>query len=498
MFKQLNRFFQAQRSIPLSMAWLVINLIFVASQTQANTVPEDLTALSLEALLQIDIISASRLGQSINKSPSSVSVLTAEDIRTFGWRTLADALNAMRGLYINNDRNYTYLGVRGFMHPNDYNSRTLLMIDGQRMNENIYDGGYIGQEFLLDISLIERIEFIPGSGSSIYGANAFSGLINVVTKNGKHINGTQIAGEYGTYDTYKGRLTYGKQFANGSDLMVSASHFSSDGENRLYYPEFDSPESNHGIAQDMDQERADRLFLKWQYQDFTLNGGYVDRFKRVPTASWETIFNDSGLTNTDTQFYGNLQYRTALASHTDLAAKVFYHGYDYKGHFPYEDGQRIVNKDKVRGRWWGGEMQLTTRIFEDHRIILGVEYQYDQHQYQSNYDIDPYEKYLDTDRSGHRVEFYFQDDIQLLNTLILSAGARLDYHHMIDQIQANPRVGLIWNPSETTTFKLLYSSTFRAPNAWERDYESFINVGNPDNYEEHILHAVRFSDFENS
>jgi outer membrane receptor for ferrienterochelin and colicins len=208
-FKQLL-FFQTFRQPTRLVRFLIFNLTLLTGQIQANEITEDLTALSLEDLLEIDIISASRLGQSISKSPSSVSVLTSEDIRTFGWRTLADALNAMRGLYINNDRNYTYLGVRGFMHPNDYNSRTLLMIDGQRMNENIYDGGYIGQEFLLDISLIERIEFIPGSGSSIYGANAFSGLINVVTKNGQNINGTQIAGEYGTYDTYKGRFTYGK------------------------------------------------------------------------------------------------------------------------------------------------------------------------------------------------------------------------------------------------------------------------------------------------
>ncbi len=485
MFKQLL-FFQTFRQPTRLVRFLIFNLTLLTGQIQANEITEDLTALSLEDLLEIDIISASRLGQSISKSPSSVSVLTSEDIRTFGWRTLADALNAMRGLYINNDRNYTYLGVRGFMHPNDYNSRTLLMIDGQRMNENIYDGGYIGQEFLLDISLIERIEFIPGSGSSIYGANAFSGLINVVTKNGQNINGTQIAGEYGTYDTYKGRFTYGKKFTNGSDLMVSASHFSSDGEDRLYYREFDSPENNNGIAKDMDQERADRLFLKWQYQNFTLNGGYVDRFKRIPTAAWESIFNDSALSNTDTQFYGNIQYHTALASHTDFTGKVFYNGYDYKGKFPYEDGQRILNKDKARGRWWGGELQLTTQLFEKQRIILGLEYQYDQHQYQSNYDVNPYEKYLDKDRNGHRVELYFQDDIQLFDSLILSAGARLDYHHMLQGLQLNPRLGLIWNPTETTAFKLLYSSTFRAPNAWERDYESFITIANPDNHEEHI------------
>lgn len=207
-----------------------IILIALSSQVAAgNSTAEDLTNLSIEELLNVEVISASRLGQKASQAPTSVSVLTAGDIRTFGWRTLSEALNAMRGLFTSNDRNYSYLGVRGFMHPNDYNSRVLFMIDGQRMNENIFDGGYMAQEFMLDMDLVERIEFMPGSGSSIYGANAFSGLINVVTKTGKAVNGAQLAGEVGSFDTYKGRASYGKKLENGADILFSASHYDSDG-----------------------------------------------------------------------------------------------------------------------------------------------------------------------------------------------------------------------------------------------------------------------------
>ena len=153
--------------------------------TADNAAIEDLTNLSIEELLSVEIISASRLGQKSSQAPSSVSVVTANDIRTFGWRTLADALNAMPGLFATNNRNYSFLGVRGFIKANDYNSRVLIMIDGQRMNENVYDTGNIAQEFMLDMDLVERIEFIPGSGSSIYGANAFLGLINVHHQEGQ-------------------------------------------------------------------------------------------------------------------------------------------------------------------------------------------------------------------------------------------------------------------------------------------------------------------------
>ena len=469
-----------------SLIGTVILLVLSGQVVASNSSAEDLTNLSIEQLLNVEVISASRLGQKVSQTPSSVSVLTASDIRTFGWRTLAEALNAMRGLYTSNDRNYSYLGVRGFMHPNDYNSRVLFMIDGQRMNENIFDGGYMAQEFMLDMALVERIEFIPGSGSSIYGANAFSGLINVVTKTGHAIHGTQLAGEVGSFDTYKGRASYGKKLDNGADVLFSASHYGSAGVKNLYYPEFDDPATNNGIAHDMDTERTDRLFGRVQFEEFTLMGGFVDRFKQVPTAAYEAIFNDPEFHTIDQQFFGNLKYNKALTDKTALQLKGFYQGYDYTADQAYDNGGRVINHDEASGRWWGGEAQLTSTVFDGHRLMLGVEYQYDQRQRMFNYDIDPYAVYQDSNNHGNRVELYAQDDIQILDDLIFSAGLRLDYHHMLKSLQLNPRLGLIWNPLVSTTFKLLYSSTFRAPNVWERNYNAFNNIANPDNREERI------------
>ncbi|MCX7087540.1 MAG: TonB-dependent receptor [Methylococcales bacterium] len=462
----------------------VVFLVLSGQVTASDLSVDELIDMPIEELLQVEVISAARLGQKASQSPSSLSVLTAKDIRTFGWRTLADSLNGMRGLFTSNDRSYSYLGVRGFMHPNDYNSRVLFMIDGQRMNENIYDGGYIAQEFMLDMALVERIEYIPGSGASIYGANAFSGLINVVTKKGSAVNGAQLAGEVGSFDTYKVRASYGKKLQNGTDILVSASHYDSAGVKNLYFSAFDNPATNNGIAHNMDAERADRLFARIEFEGFTLTGGYVDRFKRVPTAGFGGIFNDASYYARDQQFFGNLKYQTSLSDKTALRVKGAYQGYEYNAEEPFDYNGRVINKDLASGRWWNGEVQLTNTTFEHHRLMLGVEHQYDQRQYARNFDVDPFLVYNNTNFSGHRVELYAQDDIQLLDDLIFSAGLRLDYHHMLRHLQLNPRLGLIWSPLDNTRFKLLYSSSFRAPNVWEQGYS--IGTSTISNHEEHI------------
>ena len=437
-----------------------------------NTHAEDLTDLSIEELMSVEMISASRLGQKASQAPSSVSVVTASDIRTFGWRTLADALNAMRGLFTSNDRSYSYVGVRGF-NQNDFNSRVLLMIDGQRMNENIYDGGYIAQEFMLDIDLIDRIEFIPGSGSTIYGANAFLGLVNVITKKGHALGGTQAAAEIGSFDAYKGRASYGKTLANGTDLLFSASHFGSAGAANLYFPKFDTPETNNGIAHNLDGEAADRLFGKIQYKEYTLSGGYVSRTKQVPTAAFGQVFNTRPSYVNDQQFFANLKYQKQITPKTDLLLKSFYQQYDYHADNLFDVGVLTLNHDQSNGQWLGGEAQLTSTAFRRQRWIAGIEYQYDLSQYEKNYDVNPYVVNLSSLRRGHRMEVYAQDDIQLAEDWVLSAGARFDYHHLIKNVQLNPRLGLIWNATADTTYKLLYSSTFRAPNISELDNNTY-------------------------
>src|SRR2546426_11732092 len=148
----------------------------------AQSLPEDLTQLPIEQLMAIDLVyGASKHEQKVTDAPSFVSVVTADDIRRYGYRTLADVLRSVHGFYTTYDRNYTYLGVRGFSRPSDYNSRFLLLVDGHRINDNVYGRAYTGTEEGIDVDLIDRVEIIRGPSSSLYGTSAFFAVINVIT-----------------------------------------------------------------------------------------------------------------------------------------------------------------------------------------------------------------------------------------------------------------------------------------------------------------------------
>jgi len=181
-------------------------------------------AMDEEAMLFEEIPSvfgASKYEQKVTEAPASVSIVTAEEIARYGYRTLADILQSLRGFYVSNDRNYQYSGVRGFGRPGDYNNRLLLLIDGHRANDNVYNSAYIGHEFPVDVDLIDRVEVIRGPSSSIYGTSAFFGVINVITKRGRDYQGVEVSSEAGNYDAYNGRLSYGDRYGSGFELLVS-------------------------------------------------------------------------------------------------------------------------------------------------------------------------------------------------------------------------------------------------------------------------------------
>ncbi len=182
-----------------------------------------LAELSLQDLMQIEVptvVTASKHEQKATEAPAAVTVVTKDDIRKYGYRTLADILRSVRGFYISYDRSYGFIGVRGLNRPGDYGGRVLILVDGHRLNDPIYDTAAVMNDFMVDVDLIERVEVIRGPGSSLYGNNAFFAIVNILTRPGRDVGGVELSGSAASFDTYRGRVTSGQKFANGLEVLV--------------------------------------------------------------------------------------------------------------------------------------------------------------------------------------------------------------------------------------------------------------------------------------
>ena len=429
----------------------------------------DLTTLNIEELMQIEVgtvYSASKFEQKVTEAPASVSIVTGSEIRKYGYRTLADILRSIRSFNITYDRNYSYAGVRGFSRAGDYNTRILLLVDGHRLNDNIYDGAPLGSDFVVDVDLIERVEVVRGPGSSLYGNNAFFAVVNVITRPGLGLAGAELSGEAGSFDTYKGRLSYGESFPGGVETLLSGSISASQGQ-RLFFPEFATPDNNNGYTDHTDDDKSYSTLAKLAYRDFSLETVYSSRTKGIPTASYTTDFNDPRNQTRDAWWLVDLKYAHELKDRAEVTGRLFYDDYDYQGRYIYAG---VMNKDRGSGRWWGGELRVATTPFARHRLVAGTEFRDNLRQEQKNFDADPFTLYLDDRRKSRTWAGYVQDEFTILPNLILNVGARYDHFSTFGN-NANPRLALICTPLEKTTFKLLYGSAFRAPNVYELFYD---------------------------
>ncbi len=440
----------------------------------------DLTTLSPEELMKVEVAtvySASKFEQKVTEAPASVSIVTADEIRKYGYRTLSDILRSLRSFNITYDRNYTFVGVRGFGRAGDYNSRILLQVDGHRLNDNVYSLALIGTEFPVDVDLIDRVEVVRGPGSSLYGNDAFFAVVNVITRRGGDLRGAELSGEAGSFDTYKARATYGNLFKNGMEALLSGSYYDSTGD-RLFFKEFDAPATNNGITDHTDYDSFYNTLAKFSHAGFTLEGVYSSRTKGIPTASYGTDFNEPRNKTVDDWWFADLKYERSLGSRLAVTGRLFYDIYDYRGDYIYSG---VVNKDLGYGSWWGGEAKVAATLLDRHKLVVGAEYQDNLHQDQKNYNLDPYELFVDDRRNSYLVAGYIQDEITIFRNLLLNAGVRYDYYSTFGST-VNPRLALIYTPIDGSVIKLLYGSAFRAPNVYELYLQSASTgmKGNPD------------------
>lgn len=452
---------------PDSTLWSILFHGFIILMIVSTVRAEDsnYTEISLEELGQLEIYSASKYKQTLSETPSSVTVITSEDIKRYGYRDLGDILNSVTGFYKTYDRNYKYIGVRGFGRPGDYNSRILLLIDGHRINDNILNTGMTDLCFPLDVDLIDSVEVVRGPGSALYGGNAIFAVINVFTKSGFSYKGGEIAGEYGSGEAKRGRFTYGNQLPNELNYLVSGTYFDMAGE-RLYYPEFDDPSTNYGQING-DDETFKNLFFKVSYSDLTFEVASSKREKGIPTAPWETYFGDRRTRTWDENTFFGLTYEHEYDEDLSVLGRLSYQYYDYHGHYIYDDGGLYTNQDSQIGHWAIGEFMLIKQMNDSHKIVTGAETQYNFKQDQKNWDSDIY---LDDQRQTRSWGIFIQDEILLTDTLTAFVGVRRDEYEYIGN-SINPRAALIYKLTEDTTLKLMAGKAFRAPSAYELYYE---------------------------
>ena len=471
-------------TIPFTLIALFCSNIVLAQASLSASESEDLTDLSLEDLMKVVVVSASKFPQASTQAPSAVQVLTAEDIRLNGWRTLAEALDSLPGLYASNDRAYGFLGARGFMVPGDYNMRFQLLLDGQPLNDNLYGQANLGHEFQIDMSLIDRIEYVPGPGSSIYGSNAMFGVINVLTRKASSISNlsaySRIHSDGWTELNLQGAHQLG---GSGSELVYSLSRANKSGRD-LYYPDAiglptaDGSASSDGIARGLDQMFVTRAFVGLRQGDFAVSAWAAQRDVRPSSGLSNGNFNDARLHIIDTSYAIASTYQCAIKQDLNLNIRLAYQKITFQGDVPYffPSVGSFVIRDQSDGSWLSGEARVLYTAFANHKLIAGLDFQSDLKASQDNAALEvPVIEAFSINALKRRVGAFLQDEWIFLPDWRLNIGLRND-NYSDGHSKLSPRVALIWNANEKTTLKLLAGRAYRFANKYEAEYARGENV----------------------
>lgn len=437
----------------------------------------DLSDMSLEDLMQVSVVGASKYEQKQSAVAAAVSVITRQQIKSFGWRTLDEALASLPGIYTTYDRQYAYIGTRGFSVLGDFNTRILLTIDGNRVNDAVYDQAYIGRDFPLDLNLIERIEFIPGPGGAVYGQNALFGVINVVTRSGESLHGAEFSAEYQLpQQTASARASWGAKLADGTQLLFSVSGMHSTGVDRFFTY---GASGVSGVAVGMDGERDTRFLASATHGAWSAEFVQGDRRKDDPTGIYRSDPLVPGTYQRDNMSLAQLQYHEALADGTlNVTGRV------YLGRERYDAPETFSGAlalSTAASDWRGVELRAVSTRWSSHTLLLGAEYQDNQRQDQAFVYVDPAPGLVSTvvPVAGWRAGVYLQDEWKLSARLNATLGLREDRNDSTGNA-LSPRAALIWQAASATTLKALYGRAHRTPNAFEFDYTDGVSqINNP-------------------
>ena len=435
-------------------ALVILLLAPFGAATGQGASPAD---LALDSLLNTRISAASKYAQTAAQAPASVTILTSDELRNGSFRDLQEALESVRGFYFTDDKNYPYLGTRGFSRPSDYNNRILVLVDGHALNEQVWGGTPVGVDLPISLEGIERIEIVRGPGSTVYGSSAMFGVINIVTRRGQDIGGVIVSGRVASKGLRMGELTAGRAFGGQGSMAFTALTSKAVGQRTTYaeYP---------GIVSALDAESKSSALASFAWRNASARTGYRVRTKAITTGSYETDPSDPRSRTRDENLWLDVGTQFAISAGLHVNTRVFADRYRYHGTYANETANPF--KDKGVSTALGTETVFVLEPASSYRLTTGVELrrvfraEYEERNSDGNTVKD--------DAPFSAAGIFAENELQLGRALSLVAGARVDYRERFDAA-LSPRVALIGHPRERTTLKLLYGQAFRAPSPVEAE-----------------------------
>ena len=460
------------RSKALSFA---LSLLSVARMA-AGQAPARPPPLGEQALIEdLPVVEAASLHvQSLEEAPANVTIISRADIHKYGYRTLGEALNGVRGFDLTSDRIYHYAGVHGFSLPGDFNTRFLVMLNGHALTENVFDSNnFFGQDFGLDMDLVQRIEVIRGPSSALYGSNGMFATINIVTRSPVDQTKFRFSAETDSFGEKKAQIASSLYLGHGANLLISASVFNNGGQT-LYFPEYDSPQTFNGVARGVDGERGYHTFanLVWRGWDFV---AYFNSREKQPPIAWDAsaIFGVPGNRVRDQRNFVRLSHSSDIGSTGKIRWQVSYDRYRYDDRFDSETADGIQDvRNIARGDWIGSQFEYSFSVPKLGRLTVGTQTTWNIRALQENYAVSPvFVEQLNVNHPNFQYGLFAQQEVDLSPRWKAYLGLRYDdYYGPVENHSLSPRLALVYRRSLKEVYKFVYGHPFRNPSAFEQYY----------------------------
>jgi outer membrane receptor for ferrienterochelin and colicins len=425
------------------------------------------TLLAAQAAEEDVVVGAAKREQSLGNVASAVTVVSGDRIRRFGYRTIGEAVAGVAGAYLVDNRLSYSIGIRGMQIPGDFNTRILVLVDGASVNEAWGAFAGIGFDAIVGIEDIARIEVIRGPVSSVYGTNAFFGIINIVTRGAAE---TPRAWARTGVNSINGVTTSAGFAAGGVDRQIRGSvHFMNRfGETFAALP--DGGDANAGSA-DGSQSIAAGVIAAYGGSFLQVRANRYDR--QSPFAPYDVFPGAGAYQQVDRQLIVEGGHTATITKRLALAGRIYASAYKFSDSSPPSDPVTAQPLDTSgAAQTYGAEVRGRYELIAPDRlgITAGTEASYNRTRSTAFVLGGPPEDTIDIPVNFTLQGVYTEVDAAPTSWLGFTGGLRFDRNSRLEN-RLSPRAALFVQKPEAYGVKLLYAEGFRNASMFEAFFE---------------------------